>query len=294
MPTLLHSPFAIQKPPVGAQVDWRHPLASGLVAVWLCNELKGIAPSVLVVGRGAIPPRPSVGDITWVGSTKGSAVKFASSVFQYGNLGFLDAADNVSCVLSIRPDSLSQVAGIVQKRRPIGNAWSFGLGYNATSKFTCSVGSAVTADNLYCEYEYSTSGWSTTAFQQIIGAYDKTRGATARWRCWRNGIEMSATFPQENAISVGTTTDVVEIGRVNNSTLYYAGSIEYIYLYRRTLQPPDVAWLYEEPFAMFRTPDVWRSYLTRPPIQYTQSEAGALTSSGSIARQVSKVLGGDL
>ena len=58
-----------EKPPVGTQINWGHPLAAGLVGAWLVNENGGKTLRDLVTPAGVLNEAPRPNPPTWSSST---------------------------------------------------------------------------------------------------------------------------------------------------------------------------------------------------------------------------------
>lgn len=243
------------KPPPGTGVNWAHPLARGLVAAWIFNEGGG-----LPVAQSCIPvaaPALSVGTLSWenVGGDMG-ALFAGGTVVNYGDVELV-SGQQMSVVMSIRPTNLTQAAGILNKRASAGvNAYSCGFNFVSTNEFCVNLGTVSTGASSGTAYRFSTSGWSTTRYQQIIWTLDGTLGAAAKIHFWRNGIEQSPIFMDvDNGSAIPDIANTIEFGVVNSgSTNRYSGGIAYCYLFNRAFSSKDVQRLYTNPYAFWLPP----------------------------------------
>ena len=125
MNLILPKRFGQDKPPVGAQIKWGHPLAQGLVGCWLFNEAAGGRAHDLS-GRGnhgtltemAIPPTPDSG---WNPGRTGIGLKF-DNVNDYVNCG-----NNASLNAGINDWSIGQWIKTGSSKE--GNILAKGNGY---------------------------------------------------------------------------------------------------------------------------------------------------------------------
>lgn len=215
--------------------------------------------------------RPSIvtGALTWgAGGREGLYGAFdGATIVSYGNNSPCQTgATQMGYVISIRPDSTmlaTTVGGVINKRGSFSSLHEFSLGfnYNTTGTFSCTQGSSIGGTG--AEYNFSTSGWSTSEFQQIICTFDNARGALKRWRLWRNGVELalsSASFDNSSSLSQQVTPFV--LGQVNNSgALDYKGHLAYVMIFQGPIEP-YVQQIFEDPWSFVlgtSTP-----YLTMP------------------------------
>lgn len=212
--------------------------------------------------------RPSTvtGTLTWgYGGLAGLYAAFdGSTIVTYGNNSpCRSGATQMGYVLSIRPDSsmlATTIGGVVNKRTAFNSAHEFSLGfnYNTAGYFACTQGTSVGGTG--AEYNYSTSGWSTTEFQQLICSFDNARGTAKRWNLYRNGVAIapfSQTFDNSCALSQSATP--LLLGRVNNSgTFDYKGHLAYLMIFEGLIDP-YVSQLFEDPFSFVVSAPIYRA-----------------------------------
>lgn len=240
------------KPPAGTPLDRSHPLAPDFG--WLLAEGSGLPRPFGFEAR----PTVTTGTPAWKpGRGGGGALSFASLVLGYGDVNIFDGLTQLSVIMSVRPASLSQVAGVLNKRNGAGgqDAVSLGFGYNAASQFSCAVGLGAAVGAVY---NFSVAGWSTSAYQCAAAVWNDSLGAGNRWRAWRDGVPLAKVSQGSDAGGpIADTTSPLELGRVNNASLFFSGELEYVYLYRRALTAAEVQVVTAQPYAMFTAP-FWR------------------------------------
>jgi len=162
---------------------------------------------------------------------------FASAVVGYGDVTMLDGATAATWVLSLRPNNLTQISALLNKRfaNSDQNAYAFGVNFGG-SRFAFEIGGVGASS-------FPNTDISTTAYQQIVLLFDGTQAVQAnRARMWLNGAELTAivnTFQQN--VAIANTTAPLELGRVNNGALYYSGGIAYAYAWQRALSDAEIA-----------------------------------------------------
>lgn len=242
------------KPPPGAGVNWAHPLARGLVAAWLFNEGGG-----LPVAQSSIPlanPSLVAGIMEWervAGIAGGSFT--GTTALSYGDVDLV-SGQQMSVIMSVRPATLNTFYGILNKRDAynVQAAYSMGFCYNTSNQFDVNLGNVdVPGGGGGTGYRFSTSGWSTTRYQQITMTFDGTLGANAKILLWRDNVAQTRTATDiDSGGAIPNTTHAVEVGQCNNNAGRYFGGIEYIYIFNTALSPNEVAQLFLSPYAVMR------------------------------------------
>lgn len=210
------------KPILGEQIDWSHPLASGLVGCWLMNEGSGSTVQDLS-GNGK---HGTLGATTW------AAGKFGSC------LGF-DGGDTIN----ITGFSLSG-----------SYTWSFWVCSTDTTAntdlFDCQTGRMIVlwrqSDMLTLydgNYRYfgstPSSGWHHVVF--VASA------TTLTCSCYMDGVQSGITRTY-TPVNIGGS---VAIGsRYSGDDNYFNGLMSSCAIYNRALSASEIAQLYREPFGM--------------------------------------------
>lgn len=234
-------------PTEAVEVDRTHPLAAGLSGFWLASDLTGT--DLTGIGTATFPtsPTPSVGPMgPTLNFTNAPYMQVPSSPGLQGN--------SVSIVTWVRPasfpSSYNTIASLLQSspaRNIVFFAKSGGklalyvsgtnqnINYDGTGAFTLSAG------NLYCLV--ATAGISSGSYGYVNGALDASNTADPG----NFGMTVPLYFGKE-------------VGGINGT---FNGLIGPMSVYNRVLSPAEVAWLYNEPFAMLR-PVARRVYYTAP------------------------------
>jgi hypothetical protein len=227
------------KPPLGAQLNPGQPLARGLVGAWLLNEGGGTRAGDLS-GNGnrlIAGATPAV----WVPSPSGGALDFdtVSATSAHKSLRRVpDGATHITVIARLKWNTMANgpfVALNGQNRTGAGRMYynSAGGGREAW-QFTISG----TVRASYGPGGLDAVGWYTTAC-----VYD---GVDVR--IYRNGVLGTTTnWPGE----LGTSNDVLEVGRYFNTGGVWDGQIAYLLIYSRALTANEIAQLYYDPYAMF-------------------------------------------
>ena len=190
---------------------------------------------------------------TWTANATGPAINFAGTgIITVGDYDLV-VGDTATWVFQFNPANTTQVAGIINKRTAYNSqqAYSIGLNYRVTNVLTAGIG-AGGSSSTECVYEFPASGWAGVE-NQVILTYDRTRGDTARWKCYRNGLAITAAWVVDADQSIVATTSPIEFGRVNNATLYYTGTLSYMLMFNTALDN-YVDQLHARPWAMIWTP----------------------------------------
>ena len=229
--------------------------------------------------NGPYRANPSIvaGSPSWQ-PAEGPGILFSSLTLSYGDPVSFDGLNQLTIVASIKPTNMTQVTGMVNKRVGAANQ-SFSMGWNysgGSNNLTVGHG---TASSKLTEYNFDTSSWSTTSYQQIAAVLDSQLGSTQKWAVYRNAVKQA--FVSQSGDTAGTIGDIatnLELGRVNNGTLYYVGAMNYAYIYNRKLSEAEIVSLASAPYQMFAAP-VWRRYFVMaaappPPPPVTVTDTG--------------------
>ena len=222
-PKLVHPDFAVpNRKPVGAvEIDPQYQCVFSYLAGnhGLTDIAKGRMGTEIVgsVGRG--PDHYYSGDVV-----------------SYGDISDLDGSRTMSVLLRIKPDNWNVVAGILNKRTAWNsqNCFSIGTNYNNNLQLSFQVGSGSGVDTAYY---INHAGFSTTEFTTLLLTYNADSPATNRMRFFKDGVEQSTSIADGGDAGgpLVNTSSALEIGRVNNGTLRYTGSVSHIAVFRSDL-----------------------------------------------------------
>lgn len=228
------------KPPVGAQINWGHPLARGLAGCWVFNEGAG---SVLDLVRGIVGT--FVGGATWIRTKMGSTVAIDGTAGARLDLGdtLNPASLPVSVVTHVDVKSLAATGGVFTTDRTTATHSGMFLLVRSTGAISLEFG-----DNLgggAANRRTKLTGASVVAVDVPISLVGVIRGATDM-TILVNGIDRGGTYSGTGGAMTHTTRSAW-IGA--SDTLILNGRIAYVYFYTSALQDSDARWLTVEPYA---------------------------------------------
>lgn len=247
MTALFPSPYRLQKPPAGSQIDWSHPLAESLRRMWVFNE--GGGKLALDIAQGA--EAAFISTASWLPDRHtGMSPNFNGSTDQLTSIG--QVVGNVSnnlqpwtIILWTIPASISAsnhnliscgdgtVGNAIQIRRETAS-WAFyrkAVAFQGPASFA-----GVVANQLY----------------QVVGVFDKNNA----------NIYLYVNGQRAAAVSVTATTSTTQGNNIylgsDTNTQFYDGIIESCSIYDKPLTGDQILQLYEEPYCMIKGPDSWR------------------------------------
>lgn len=242
------------KPTAGAQVDWTHPLARGLVAAWLFNQ--GELLDYTKFGANGV----NNGSTVDVGKFGGSARKFVTASTQFINIGTpprLNLTSEMTFVGWVNPSAAN-----------LGNT-QFIVGANnaggAARQNSLRVSSSSTLQFLWANAVMASAPTTLLAGRWVqVGA--KRSGVAGAWTATIylngkvNGTGTTATNP-----SAQTTFAIARDGAsvVANGT--FGGSMDHLLVYNRALLDTEVAQLYGDPFCLIQASHLRRYFF--PQVQ---------------------------
>ena len=243
MATIINSTPWTSQPQQAVGIDWSNPITRGLVLDVDFNG--GVRDRV----SGMIAT-PTVGRATPITTSQGVAARFSSTVYSFGDVELFKGAEAAWQILEI-PDSLTQQAGLVNKRTNVNTQHSFSMGYNyTTNEFEVDVGSPAGAAG--AAYRFSRAGFSTSG-NNIVTNINFAQSAGNRIKAWRNGASLGVTVGVDSVGGVITnTTAPLEIGRVNSATYYYAGNLLIVRAWNRVLSDAEVQSISQNPWQIFK------------------------------------------
>ena len=247
-----------QKPALGQQINWAHPLVKGLVGCWLMGPAGVIdyGPNILstaVVGDSIL----NGPDFITLGGTNDYLTIPRSINY--------NPTEAVSIVSLCYPTSVAADGSIISKTTTAGGtATPFDCGfYCASGTAYLKYGSASAIQyRVFSGQSIPINCWSTLV-------YTHEGAITVAPKFYLNGI-FDVTPPIERYSGSGTgmaTSNVnpILIGNRTDEGTDFLGSISYVLLYNRALTPQEVAQLYQSPYAMFERRPVWMNY-TAPAV----------------------------
>ena len=243
----------INKPPLGSQINWAHPLARGLVACWLMNEGSGnmVQDYTLNQIRGIM-----TATCLWTGSPDGCATDFGTitSTTEYISITDpriinLPETKNISVIISNKPNYTNNYDG----RSICCLSWSGTDDLIIYPNGDTTLGRRIfwrdCGGNVISVASFNALDvWQVMAFTATIGE-QKLYVNGSLIGTGANTLAGAGPFAAFNIGAYG------EDARQN-----FGGSIGYVYLYDRPLSATEVNDLYVSPYAMFEQAPYWMWY----------------------------------
>ena len=232
-----------QKPPLGCEVDWSHPLRQGMAGWWLFNERSG--PTVYdISGNGN---HGTLAGPTWQPGPDGAALDF-DGTDDYIPVGAADGSGS----LNVTGDQLSfavraWVRGVlnndVMLAKVPDTTWrpGYGIWYS-------------TAGNRWKGFAGSNGYLTSAVFADVplstwVHLCVVYNGASIT--AYRDG---RAVTPIAQSGNIGAVAKPLEIGRGASNNYNFNGLLSDVVVYNRALSADEVAWLAAEPYAGVRGP----------------------------------------
>lgn len=243
-----------QKPPLGSQIDFSHPLAKGLVGCWLFNEGSGI----------------KVHDISGYGNhgdVSGTSGYWNGGDFKFnGTNNYVSISDNNLFTFNDgASDTPFSIITTVNKS-DITTCEFFSKGSIPTNDFEYRFGTTVEDKLLFYCYDESASAYVGRLYNTAITAYqNKTIHLAATYngmasnigfRIYLNGERVDdGNFSSGSYSGMENKGADTLIGKF--SANYSTGSMRFLYVFRRVLTPSDIASIHQSPYAMFKEPRLY-------------------------------------
>lgn len=239
-----------QKPLLGQQIKWEHPLAKGLVICWLMNEGSG---HIFDCIRGIVESNWTTLP-NWESSPKGPCINFN------GSQHFRALNDGVDWFPSADKGSIFVIADTTDNDAA---AYMFDL---ATPRITCLLESGTAAGTI--TFHHSGDSWtvanampSNNVFYSLVFTWNA--GGNIR-TAYRDGISLGS---DSTALTGASPSDVLRIGARNDTDSQWNGRFVLWHSYNRVLSAEEAAWLHYEHYAIFRQP-------SRPKYYFVTAAAG--------------------
>jgi hypothetical protein len=233
----------MRRPPLGAVLDRRHPLAHGLVAAWLFNEGGGSMLRDVVQGfvaKGNVAPTTGWSHGGWYGQS----YRFPGAA----------PAFTVTADPRLTPQAKDPGWTVILRAHFEGANYTNRIGVNCENRWRLLAGDG--------NGTVVSARWGASWVTVIAG------GPTLRDRVpfdaalrWSRGQNLVSVF--HNGVRVATssqgappTTPVdLVFGNLNaTSTNWWLGNIYHVYIYNVPLSDGDIATLAADPYGMFRGP----------------------------------------
>jgi hypothetical protein len=224
------------KPPYGVRLEHGHPLARGLAGAWLFNEGRGSTAWDLGGARhtGTLTGMDPASD--WVAGPCGYGLDFdgLDDRVIVGPEGGINLGTANACIVRYKHKALGNDVLVGHKSQSDGGYF---LAFGSGNVYYC-------ADNSYVGVAHG-----------IVAGDEVWLGVS------RQGT--SVTF-YKNGVPLGTVQTLGANNDLRISTIgsYWSGSstystnmrCDYVYCWRRSLSPGQIAWLFRDPFCFLRRP----------------------------------------
>jgi hypothetical protein len=251
-----------QKPPLGAKLNFGHPLAAGLRGCWLFNEMAGN--KVLdssgngIHGTFSNMGAPAAANSGWSLGPYGGGLIFDGSndtVDLGASVPFL----NITTYITISAWIYLPVSGAV-------GGHIFGNNGNLAYRFRIVSGSPASLNFL----DRGATNQIASTSQLVLGQHYHVgvTGSPQGLKLYINGrLDIS------NAVAFGGGTGgQCNIGSISTYGEFLNGFIDNLYIYNRCLSAPEVAMLYNNPFIMFAQKEQYEVTAAGWPIKLSPDE----------------------
>lgn len=231
-----------QKPPVGAILNWSHPIADGLVSCYVANEGAGII-------RDLATPAPKVSTVpSWVYTSSGLGIQNAiltnASTLNVRKSGKLTGAFSV-----LARGTWNQKPTTFQGGELISNEFyngNFDSGFGLIREYS--------PDGILFEV------WNTSSQNRVRSSFTPTNNKFYDIACrylydtnssdmWINGkLDASSSTTWQGFKD--TPSDLIIAGSSNSSQ----ATVIFVYVWNRVLQPSEIRHLYVNPYCFLGSP----------------------------------------
>lgn len=240
---------ADQKPTFGtsgSQLNTDHPLADGIVGLWLMNEGTGTTIADL---SGNENMGTLAADVSWVPGKYGTALDFdgTGDYVDVGQDSSLKMTTACTVCAWVKSDVTVSGERNIVREQTTGKGYALGAGWTANKfRFYLNAGgwtsSGDSITNIVAGTEYF-----------VCGTYDKNAGSN-QVKLWVNGINENSGTDTD---SISWLSNNILIGAYNPASgAGWNGKISHVVIFNRALSAEEIKWLYAEPFAMLNLPTV--------------------------------------
>lgn len=222
-----------QKPLLGQQIDWSHPLSKRLVACWVMNEGSGDRVSDL---SGNNHNGMFGGSVSW----GVQHIDFPGGNSDNVNFGTTDfnITNQMSIAMRLKWDHVDSNEMLFMKADEWGNA-------NCHWVLRCNIAGRLTFGDLTNDAQKNTDAWTKSVWFDLVVTYDN--GAV---RFFNDAAELVL---DDSTASLGSKSSAVaRLGNGYAQLMGFTGDIEYVYLYNYALTPQKIQQLHINPYCMFQ------------------------------------------
>jgi hypothetical protein len=234
------------KPPLGAQVNWGHPLAKGLRVGWLFSE--GATKLFDITRGGNDGTSYTTGGIASTTSPFGQSKDFTGST-NYYNFPYnanAQCPDSFSIVMWVKlKTTIAEDSGLIHAYESGSNIRNYHI-FTRADALRFYVSDALTYTYVLLSITYDDK------WHQIVAVRNTTTDLLTLY---------GDTVPGNNGQDETTTTIVPTTGVVANigtesanTDFVFDSAIDHIFIYGRALTRGEIIQLYAEPFCMLKMP----------------------------------------
>ena len=233
-----------QKPLLGRQINWAHPLGKHIIGVWPMNEGSGNKIYDLS-GNGNDGTFSGMDGSNWVPGRKGHALDFDGGYIDFGDRDILDITDQISLCVWATFDATGNQLFAPHKYLSTGDQRSYRLYAFGAAPFNISFAISSTGASGGALTEITVGGEIAAdgEWYFIVGTLNATT-----MRLYVNGIEIGSSG-HSGGIHPGTAP--LYFGR-DQATARHDGLLDFSIIYDWGLTAEEVQWLYRDSSAMFQ------------------------------------------
>ena len=239
-----------QKPPLGQQINWAHPLAKGLVGCWLMNEGAG---NRIYDLSGNGNTGSLISTTKWVAGRSGSVLSFngTSDYVDVGSNAIIKPVSAITVSAWVKFNSLTADIRAISDwhQSVIEDRWIF-YEISATEIYwyVCNANGVGIG---YVSYTPALNTWL-----HLVGVYN---GSVVT--LYVNGVSVGTPASLSGNMNAGSAVNTVRIGKQAETGWCFNGLIDDVRIYNRALSASEVQQLYVNPYAMFERRPVWMDYV---------------------------------
>ena len=273
------------RPPIGAQIDWKHSITKNLVGCWLMNEQSGVLLKDIAYNSYAIMNSAAQRTL-WRNAPRGSGFTGRCPDFE-GTSSPADDTNVISCITRPRPP--------IWVGPTAGNGWSMSmwffkegdgggwLGYwmtgnvvsmrnEGTNRFVYQWNGTTNINVQTVDNAYKTSYWSC-----VLLTHDGSVTAT-NVHIYVNGRESAYAIRGDGSalLSNSGTAFVLGNNAATGGIRSVNGMLTNVQVWNRVLQPAEAKTLYEAPY-QFISPIKHRTYFIPDGVAPPATVTGIMT-----------------
>ncbi len=234
----------LQKPLIGTQINWGHPLSRGLVGCWLMNEGAGdrIYDLSLNGNDGVF-----VNDPAWQPGQDGIVVGFdGADSIDVGDSAILNFGTSINFTIfaRIKRSSIGNFDFIIDKRSSNNNGYIFFITNGNKVGFNINAVDTISTDSI-----------ADTKWYSVIGVANRSENA----QIYIDGIANGSAVDISGAGNVTKAVDLIISGRSFNRPAHiFDGPIGDVRIWNRALTSQEISELYLNPYGMFEHLPIWK------------------------------------